>query len=117
MKLIHLLLTSLLLTGCSTRLVDFTIISSKNIELSHGEYLKPGPHRVKGEDRKHIIFFIPTGDPSVKEAMDRAIEGTPNAVGLVDGVVTKEGWYIPYIYGQIWYEVEGTPLIDTFSTH
>ena len=44
--------------------------------------------------------------------MDKAIESTPGAVGLLDGVINKHYWYIPYIYGEVSYEVEGTPLID-----
>lgn len=113
MKRFMVVMCIVLLTGCSTRLVDFTLISSKNVELSHGELLKRGSQRVYGEDRKSMIIIIPTGEPSVKEAMDRAIEKTPGAVGLVDGVVTHKSWYIPYIYGEFWYEVEGTPLIDS----
>ena len=48
----------------------------------------------------------------MKEAIDRAIESVPGAVALVDGVVTYSYFYIPYIYGQETYVVEGTPLID-----
>lgn len=67
---------------------------------------------MKGEDRKRIIVVFPTGEPNAKQAMDKAIESVPGAVALVDGVITKCGWYIPYIYGEAWFEVEGTPLID-----
>ena len=56
--------------------------------------------------------IIPTGEPNAKEAIDRAIQKQPGAVGLLDGVIYKHGWYIPYIYGQFSFEVEGTPLID-----
>lgn len=100
------------LPACSQRMVDFTVISSKNIDLSRGADFKRLPTRIKGEDRKSIIIFIPTGIPNAKEAMDNAIESVPGAVGLVDGVITQNSWYIPYIYGQTWIEVEGTPLID-----
>jgi hypothetical protein len=100
------------LPACSQRMVDFTVISSKNIDLSRGADFKRLPTRIKGEDRKSIIIFIPTGIPNAKEAMDNAIESVPGAVGLVDGVITQHSWYIPYIYGQNWIEVEGTPLID-----
>jgi hypothetical protein len=103
---------ALVLAGCSQRIVDFTVISSKNIDLSRGADFKRSSTRIKGEDRKHIIIFIPTGIPNAKEAMDKAIESVPGAVGLVDGVITQHSWWIPYIYGQSWIEVEGTPLID-----
>ena len=101
-----------LVSGCSTRITDFTFISSKNIDLSRGADLKRSAVRVKGEDRKSIVIFIPTGTPNVKAALDKAIESTPGAVGLADGVITLNSWYIPYIYGESWYEVDGTPLID-----
>jgi len=103
---------ALILSGCSQRMVDFTIVSSKNIDLSHGADFKRSPTRVKGEDRKRIIIVIPTGIPNSKEAMDKAIESVPGAVGLVDGVITQHSWLIPCIYGENWIEVEGTPLID-----
>lgn len=102
----------ILLSGCSQRIVDFTVISSKNIDLSRGADFKRSSVRVKGEDRKAIIIFIPTGIPNAKEAMDNAIESVPGAVGLLDGVITQHSWYIPYIYGESWVEVEGTPLVD-----
>ncbi|MDD5493538.1 MAG: hypothetical protein PHG36_02530 [Dehalococcoidia bacterium] len=80
---------ALILAGCSQRLVDFTVISSKNINLSRDADFKRFSTRIKGEDRKRIIIFIPTGIPNAKEAMDNAIESVPGAVGLVDGVITQ----------------------------
>ncbi|MDD5319505.1 MAG: hypothetical protein PHD43_02600 [Methylococcales bacterium] len=111
-KTIIISCVALILAGCSQRMVDFTVISSKNIDLSRGADFKRSSTRIKGEDRKSIIIFIPTGIPNAKEAMDNAIESVPGAVGLVDGVITQNSWYIPYIYGENWIEVEGTPLID-----
>ncbi|MEQ1621319.1 MAG: hypothetical protein ABL919_07910 [Methylococcales bacterium] len=111
-KLGLILIAGLAITGCSTRVADFTIISSKNLDLSRAAEFKRGVTRVHGEDKKSIIVFIPTGQPNAKEAMDRAIEQVPGAVGLVDGVVNQNSWYIPYIYGESSFEVEGTPLID-----
>jgi hypothetical protein len=103
---------SIALLGCSQRVLDFTVVSSKNVDLSKGADFKRGTARVKGEDMRHIIVFIPTGQPSAKTAMDKAIESTPGAVALADGVITSNAWWIPYIYGQTKFEVEGTPLID-----
>jgi hypothetical protein len=99
------------LQGCTNRVTDFTIISSKNVDLSEiGKYQR-GSVRVEGEDVAHIIIFIPTGIPNLKEAIDRGIEAVPGAVALVDGVVYMTNFYIPFIYGQNKYTVEGTPLI------
>ncbi|MDY6842652.1 MAG: hypothetical protein SVW57_00985 [Thermodesulfobacteriota bacterium] len=98
--------------GCSQRLIDFTIISSKNIDLTQAATFQRSQSRVNGEDARHIIIFIPTGVPNAKEALDRAIESVPGAIALVDGVITHHWWYIPYIFGRSWYVVEGTPLIN-----
>lgn len=104
--------TVLLLSGCVTRLVDFTVISTKNIEWSRaGEYQR-AKERAEGEDLVHWIIIIPTGVPNMEEAIDRAIESVPGAVALVDGVLMTKFWWIPYVYGQQSYIVEGTPLID-----
>ncbi len=111
-KTIFLFLITAILANCSQRITDFTIISSKNIDLSRGKELKRSTDRVSGIDKKHVIFFIPTGIPNLKEAMDRAIESSPGAVALTDGVVTAYNWWIPGIYGQHWIEVSGSPLVD-----
>lgn len=105
------LVCALFLAGCTTRLVDFTIISTKNIDLSRAASFQRGRSRIKGKDKVFIIVFIPTGIPSMKEAIDRALESVPGAVALVDGVVASEGFWL--LLGQSGYVVEGTPLIDT----
>lgn len=107
-----LLAAMVLSSGCTTRLMDFTLISSKNIELSRFDSFHIGKTRARGRDVAHIIIFIPTGMPNPKEALDRAIESIPGAVALLDGVILQSFWYIPYIYGQQKFIVEGTPLID-----
>jgi len=102
--------------GCRTRVADFTIISSKNIDLSRAAEFVRGDSRIEADDRIHIIVIVPTGVPNMKAALDRAIEATPGAIGLLDGVVYEVGWYIPLIYGTAGYEVQGTPLIDPART-
>lgn len=111
-KLALAIIMSVLTSGCSQRILDFTVVSSKNVDLSKGADFKRGTTRVKGVDMRHIIVFVPTGQPSAKEAMDNAIESVPGAVALADGVINANWWWIPYIYGQSKFEVEGTPLID-----
>jgi hypothetical protein len=105
-------LSALILSSCSHRVLDFTLISTKNVDLSKGVSFERGKHRVKGMDMVHIVIVIPTGSVSIKEAVDRAIETTPGCVALLDGVINTKSFYIPYIYGQSSATVEGTPLID-----
>ena len=97
-------------SGCSQRLVDYTMISTKNIDLSRASSFTRAKQRVEGKDTIHIIIFIPTGVPNMKEAIDRAIESVPGAIALVDGVLYHKGFWL--LYGQSWYVIEGTPLID-----
>jgi len=104
-------LSALLITGCAYRIGDFTMVSTKNIDLSRGADFTRSPTRVKGEDTVPLILGIPVGLPNMKTALDHAIAKTPGAVALTDGVVTQKRFDF-IIFGQLGYEVEGTPLID-----
>lgn len=101
----------LTLGSCARRLTDFTVISTKNIPLGEAgsASLKQAKLRVKGEDKAHMFLYFPLGTPNMKDAIDRAIEEYPGAVGLVDGVVKYKSWWA-ILYGQNSYIVEGTPL-------
>ena len=95
---------ALALSGCVVRLADFTALSSKNANIP-GER---GP-RVEGEDMIPIVLFFPTGQSNIKTAVDRAIEKGGGDL-LVDGVISQKCWYIPLIYGECGFMVEGTPV-------
>lgn len=99
------------LSSCSHRILDFTLISSKNVDLSRGASFVRGKYRVQGNDVAHFIFIIPTGTVSVKEALDRAIETTPGCIALLDGVIYQKNLMFIF-YGQQKIIVEGLPLID-----
>lgn len=86
-KINYLAMSTLLLTFSSCRLVDFTVISSKNVSIN----FKKDVMRQKGVDF------------SVKGAMDKAIQkGGLGYDGLVDGVI----YDLPFF---LW-KVEGTPI-------
>ncbi|WP_259678784.1 hypothetical protein, partial [Klebsiella pneumoniae] len=89
-KVIALALGALLLSGCTVRVADLTVASTKNYNLNGGKFYKG--KRVTAEDSYPVIIF-PLGIPNVKTAADRAIEKDRCAVGLSDVVVTqlKEG--------------------------
>ncbi|CEN53697.1 hypothetical protein [Capnocytophaga canis] len=111
MRKLLLLSVLVVLTSCSHRFLDFTVISTKNIDMTKSSHFTRGKSRVSGKDKVHVIVFIPTGVPNLKEAVDRAIESTPNCIGLLDGVVYQKYFY-GIIYSQSGYVIEGTPLID-----
>ncbi len=101
-----------LLPSCTTRLLDLTVTSSKNIDLNNKEgYVVSNNARTRGSDTQHIIFCFPLGMPDVREAMDKAIEKNGNnAVALSNMTLESTWWWIPFIYGQLTYTVEGDPI-------
>ena len=107
------MLTASFLSGCVQRVGDFTIASTKNINVKDGKHKIDESRRLMGRDTIHIIVFIPTGArPDMKEAMDNAIEKAPGAVALSNVTIKRGQWYIPLIYGQDYYEVEGNPVFE-----
>ena len=96
----------LLLCGCSVRLLDFTLLSSKNVEMRVPQEAKG--KRVTGIDTVPVVVF-PIGVPNLKEAVDRAIESAgPEYDALIDGVVYSEQHF--FLIGTLGYKVEGTPV-------
>lgn len=105
------MIACLLLSGCTTRFVDYTLLSTKNVDLSKASTFKRTPNRVTGEDNRYWFLCIPLGSPpNLKTAVDRAIESVPGSVTLVDGVVSARNWW--FIIGEGAIIVEGTPLVD-----
>ena len=91
-------LSLLSLVGCASRLTDFTVISTKNVQVSQAK-----GKRVTGRDC--AVFAT----PNMKEAIDSAVEKA-NKTGqdydaLVDGVVYLRSWLLFQCI-----EVEGTPI-------
>lgn len=112
LKFFLLSLVLLSMVSCVTRLGSFTVISTKNIDWSRAGEFKRGS-RVDGQDLAHIIILFPTKFMiNIETAVDKAIEKVPGAVALVDVVLKDKRFYIPYIYGQLAFIVEGTALID-----
>ncbi len=106
-KLILLVAGALLLSGCTVRVADLTVASTKNYNLNSTKFTKG--KRVTAEDKYPVILF-PMGIPNVKTAIDRAIEQDHCAVGLTDLVVTQLNH--AFIFGKIGVRVEGNLLLD-----
>jgi hypothetical protein len=87
----------LLLTGCATnRFVDFTVVSTKNVDLTKltPEAIKAGV-KAEGQD---LTFW---SAPNMETAIDNALENGKGNL-LLDAVVSfRSGWKSGYI-------VEGT---------
>lgn len=102
-RLIALLCGLVFLTSCTLRLVDFTVISSKNVNVPRGK-----GQRVTAKDCVFVVI-VPIGMPNIKEAIDRAIESAgADYDALVDGVIYQDNF--AFIFGQMCFRVEGTPI-------
>jgi len=109
-KILSATLILLCLSGCSQRLGDFTVLSTKNVDLSNFSTLQEkNTDRVRGEDVAHIIICFPNKVPTFKEAVDISLENN-NAYMLSDAVLKYEWFWIPYIYGQEKFVAEGIPV-------
>ena len=107
-----LLVCLIALSGCTHRIGDFTVASTKNIDLKNTKHVVDDRERLSGKDTAHIVLGIPTGYPNIEEAMDNAIERRFAAVGLSNVTVKRSFWVIPGIYGQDSFEVEGSPIYE-----
>ena len=104
-NLLILLITIVLFAGCwNQRIGDFSVISSRNFDLN-SDYvlLEKG---VTGEDTQYIIIFIPTGQINIENAVDDALKRVDGDV-MTNATIKLQGFYIPHIYGESRYVVEG----------
>jgi hypothetical protein len=97
-KLSITVILSILLTGCSQNLFNFTVVSTKNIELEKLSSLQKASEKARGEDKSSIIIIIPTRKVKIDQAISNTIDEIPGCIALLDGVVYSKFWFIPYIY-------------------
>ncbi|AGI26495.1 hypothetical protein H681_23140 [Pseudomonas sp. ATCC 13867] len=98
---------SAMLDGCTTRVADLTVASSKNVNMNSGQFSEG--RRVSGSDSIPVII-IPLGQPNIKEAIDRAIEKDQCAVGLSNVVIDQE--FFAFLFGMVQFTAEGNLIID-----
>ncbi len=99
--LLIIFLVSALYTGCTYRVTDFTVISTRNVNVAgaRGE-------RVEGRDSGFWMAYIPIVRPNLKEALDEAIE-KGNGDCLMDGVVYR------YFYFFLFFSIDGYKVVGT----
>lgn len=94
--------------GCfNYRMIDFTVISSKDTQLKIDDRAKGS--RSEGTDVAWSFLFF-SKIPHLKEAVDLAIEKAgPGYDALIDGVVYyKKDWY--FVATKLTFRVVGTPI-------
>lgn len=102
-RLVCVLLLLGSLIGCTNRIGDLTVISTKNV----GQLAQKGD-RVQAEDCSSSFLFFPLSgnmQPNLKTAIDRALEKTKGDV-LVEAVISHSAIFT-YIYNEFCFKVEG----------
>jgi hypothetical protein len=94
------------LVGCSIRVADMTLMSTRIVALDRVDIDKlPVTRRVVGEDSRWNILGIPLGVPHLKDAVDDALN-KGNGDLMTDAVIYQTGW-TAIIVGQNSLRVEG----------
>lgn len=111
---VFLLLLSVLFCGCRSRVGDFTLITTKNIDLTtFSSHREESGERVTGEDAQFFFFGIPTDFYhicNIKEAVDDALD-KKNSYMLIDATIYYERFWIPLCWwGYEKFEVTGVPI-------
>lgn len=110
MKKILSILTIFLVSACTQNHGDFTVLSNKIVNLKEFDIEKS--QKVKsahGQDMEHIILLFPTGNPTLSEALNDALSKNDADV-MTDVNVQTWFFWIPYIYGNIGWEVTGDAI-------
>jgi len=98
--LVAMTLVSFLFASFAQRILDFTVVSSKNVTIN----VKKDVPRVSAKAG------------TIKKAVDKAIESAgPGYDALMDGVITEYTWYA-VLFAWNTYKVEGTPIKTTEIT-
>jgi hypothetical protein len=111
--LVTVLAAVFLTNGCSVRVADLTLVSTKNIDLSDANFDAKKGRRAKGEDCVVLLLGVPFGVPNLEKAVDKALE-TGGGNVMVDQVTYANAVNF-IIAGQSCIEVEGT-VLNTAAT-
>lgn len=95
------------LAGCTQRVGDFTLISTRNIDLSDAVVDVRQGKRVTEEDCALTLLIFPLGRPDLETAVDSALQSGRGNI-MVDQVSHLRWWYIPPLVGQTCIVAEGT---------
>ena len=94
--------------GCaSQRIGDFTLLSTKNVDISEMEKYERVGSRQDARDMKNSFQLYVGSVPSMEEAVDNAMEQIPGCRALVD--VSVKAVSRAFSAG---YEIEGECLVD-----
>lgn len=100
-SLLIILFTSLM-SGCTVRMGDLTLVSTKNIDLSKSKLDMSSGVNVFGEDCKHSLVGLPNLESAIDDALQKG-----NGNVLIDEVTEFKSIWV--LIGSIQcYKVKGT---------
>ena len=104
-RILMLVISVLYMSGCTTHLTDLSMISNKNVSLNKVDIDKlPQKKNVEGEDLKFVFLFIPFGQPTLKGALNDALEKGHGDL-MIDASVSTTGWW--FLVGQTGLKIKG----------
>lgn len=105
--LLALAALGMLTAGCANRMGDFTILSTKNVEISRVDLKRvPFQRGVEGADGRVWVLFIPFGAaPNLKEAVDQCLENG-NGDFMTSAVLYQNSWSV-LLFGYEGIEIKG----------
>jgi len=97
------------INGCTHRVADLTLISTKNVDLDSIQLNVKKGERVKGEHCGYALLgLIPISLPNLQDAIDQALEKGKGNI-MIDQVTYSKVFYF-VIASSLCFEVEGTVL-------
>lgn len=93
------------LGGCTTHISDLSVISNKNIDLERLDLdVLPQKKRVEGRDDKFVFLAVPFGQPTLKEAVNDALEKGGGDLMVNASIYVRQWWFL---IGQIGISIKG----------
>ena len=84
----------MMLSACSSRIADLTLVSTKNLGTSTINLNSKSGKRERGEDCKFSLLGIPFGIPSLKTAVDKALQAGNGTVMVDEVTEEKTTWLV-----------------------
>lgn len=99
------------LSACTVNHGHFTILSNRLVDIKNFNIdTEKKISNVTEKDVGHIIFFVPTKkNPNLNDALNDVLRNTDSDL-MTDVEITSWYWYIPYLYGQFGWKVQGDAL-------
>jgi hypothetical protein len=90
-------------SACAVRQGDFTILSTKNVEISRVDLKRIDFQRnLEGSDGRFWFLFIPFGSaPTLEDACDRCLEAG-NGDFMTSAVIYSTGWTVILCSWESW---------------